>query len=73
LRAQQLNVRLVTDEAEAVFAILAKKTANETITPDHRYIRTRSASRKNRARWDNEAAAAHNRGAKSRWRRGRSQ
>lgn len=32
LRAQQLDVRLVTDEAEAVLAILAKKKANETIT-----------------------------------------
>ena len=33
LRAQQVDVRLVTDEAEAVLAILAKKKANETITP----------------------------------------
>lgn len=33
LRAQQLDVRLVTDEAEAVLAILAKKKANETVTP----------------------------------------
>ena len=33
LRAQKLDVRLVTDEAEAVLAILAKKKANETITP----------------------------------------
>ena len=32
LRAQQLDVRLVTDEADAVLAILAKKKANETIT-----------------------------------------
>ena len=32
LRAQQLDVRLVTDEAEAVLAILAKKKANESIT-----------------------------------------
>jgi hypothetical protein len=32
LRAQQLDVRLVTDEPEAVLAILAKKKANETIT-----------------------------------------
>jgi len=33
LRAQQLDVRLVTDEAEAVLAILAKKRANEAVTP----------------------------------------
>ncbi|HEU4871342.1 MAG TPA: hypothetical protein VFT08_10865, partial [Pyrinomonadaceae bacterium] len=32
LRAQQLDVRLVTDEPEAVLAILAKKKANETVT-----------------------------------------
>lgn len=32
LRAQQLDVRLVTDEAEAVLAILAKKRANEPVT-----------------------------------------
>jgi hypothetical protein len=32
LRAQQLDVRLVTDEAEAVLAVLAKKRANEPIT-----------------------------------------
>jgi putative zinc-dependent peptidase DUF5700 len=31
-RAQQLDVRLVTDEAEAVLAVLAKKKANEPIT-----------------------------------------
>src|SRR5262245_13803740 len=31
-RAQQLDVRLVTDEAEAVLAVLAKKKANEAIT-----------------------------------------
>ena len=33
LRAQQLDVRLVTDEAEAVLAILTKKKANEAVTP----------------------------------------
>src|SRR5687767_2625370 len=33
LRAQQLDARLVTDEAEAVLAILAKKRANEAVTP----------------------------------------
>ena len=32
LRAQQLDVRLVTDEADAVLAILAKKRANEPVT-----------------------------------------
>ncbi|HET8783729.1 MAG TPA: hypothetical protein VFM63_15055, partial [Pyrinomonadaceae bacterium] len=32
LQAQQLDVRLVTDEAEAVLAILAKKKVNEAIT-----------------------------------------
>jgi hypothetical protein len=32
LRAQQVDVRLVTDEAEAVLAVLAKKRANEPIT-----------------------------------------
>jgi hypothetical protein len=32
LRAQQVDVRLVTDEAEAVLAILAKKRANELVT-----------------------------------------
>jgi hypothetical protein len=31
-RAQALDVRLVTDEAEAVLAVLAKKKANEPIT-----------------------------------------
>ncbi len=31
-RAQQVDVRLVTDEAEAVLAVLAKKQANEPIT-----------------------------------------
>ena len=31
-RAQQLDVRLVTDEAEAVLAVLAKKKANEPTT-----------------------------------------
>jgi len=33
LSAQQLDVRLVTDESEAVLAILAKKKANEVVTP----------------------------------------
>jgi hypothetical protein len=33
LRAQQLDVHLVTDEAEAVLAILAKKKANEVVMP----------------------------------------
>lgn len=32
LRAQQVDVRLVTDEADAVLAVLAKKRTNETIT-----------------------------------------
>lgn len=32
LRAQQVDVRLVTDEAEAVLAVLAKTRANEPIT-----------------------------------------
>lgn len=32
LRAQQLDVRLVTDEADAVLAVLAKKRANEPVT-----------------------------------------
>ena len=31
-RAQAVDVRLVTDEAEAVLAVLAKKKANEPIT-----------------------------------------
>src|SRR5687768_1558445 len=33
LRAQQLDVRLVTDQAEAVLAILVKKGLHQTITP----------------------------------------
>jgi hypothetical protein len=32
LRAQHVDVRLVTDEAEAVLAILAKKSANQLVT-----------------------------------------
>src|SRR5688572_19553921 len=32
LRAQQLDVRLVTDEADAVLAVLAKKRASEPVT-----------------------------------------
>lgn len=33
-RAQQVDVRLISDEAEAVLAVLAKKRANEPITRD---------------------------------------